>query len=581
MKKKLLTLLSIAASTVATYAQTARVMAIHNSPDPAVDTVDVYIWANNAVFTKVENLGFRAATGFVDVPAGTDIRVAFAPKTSTTIADTLIGFGFNLAANQKYVLLAQGHVGSGFTPQQPFKLHVVAPAFESISSGGDSTTFAVVHGSTDAPNVDIALRNLNDELAVLENVPYDANSGYLTVATDNYFVDVIPSGASDALITYGVPLKALNAGDAALVVFASGVLNRAANNNAPAFGVYAALANGTVIPLPVQSTFRLQAMHNCADPAAANVDVWLLNRTTNVNQKLIPNFGFRKASPYIDAPANEDIAIGIALPNSTTVNDIIYTEEIGKVPGGIIGFAVASGILDTSKFEANPSGNDIGFVINIISGSEKPAAGKVGLQVFHGATDAPAVDVNARGVGTLFGNLAYGESGDGYLEVGPASYTIDIAAAGTQTVVASYTAPLTGFVDSSLVVVASGFLSPNLPAGRDAGAAFALVAVTPSGQTIVLPTLTTGLNKLTTAAAGFDLYPNPVKDELSISMNKAAKGSYVVTVSDLSGRMLVQETIENNLQSKATINTSTLSKGMYILNIVGGGSSASQKIIVE
>lgn len=580
MKKHLLTLLSIAASTVATYAQTARVMAIHNSPDPAVDTVDVYIWANNALFTKVENLGFRASTGFVDVPAG-PVRVAFAGKNSTSIADTLVGFGFNLGINQKYVLLAQGHVGSGFTPQQPFKLHVVAPAFESVDSGGDSTTFAVVHGSTDAPNVDIALRKLNDELAILENVPYDANSGYLTVATDNYFVDVYPAGASDPLITYGVPLAALNAGDAALVVFASGVLNPAANNNAAAFGLFAALADGTVIPLPVQNTFRLQAMHNCADPAAASVDVWLLNRTTNVNQKLIPNFGFRKASPYIDAPANEDIAIGIALPNSTTINDIIYTEDIGKVPGGIVAFAIASGILDTSKFEANPSGEDIGFVINLISGSEKPAAGKVGLQVFHGATDAPAVDVKDRGVGTLFENLIYGESGDGYLEVGPASYTIDITPSGSSSVVASYTAPLTGYVDSSLVVVASGFLSPNLPVGRDAGAAFGLVAVTPSGQTILLPTLTTGLNKLSAAAAGFDLYPNPVKEELSIAMNKAAKGTYYATISDLSGRTLLTETLNNNLQTKVTINTSGLSKGMYLLNITGGGNSISQKIIVE
>ncbi|MFN3446943.1 MAG: DUF4397 domain-containing protein, partial [Bacteroidia bacterium] len=435
-------------------------MAIHNSADPLVDTVDVWIVTPLGSEKLVDNLGFRQATGFINAPAGIDFRLAFALKNSTLITDTVVGFGFNLAANTTYVLLAQGNVGAGFNPQKDFKLHVVAPAFERNSTGGDSTTAVIVHGSTDAPNVDIAVRKGNDELALIENLAYDANTGYIKLSEDDYFVDVMAAGTpAGSLLTYAAPLKTLNAGDSALVVFASGYLNPANNSNGPGFGIYVALSNGTVLPLPVLSTFRLQAFHNCADPVADSVDVWLINRTTNTNTRLISNFAFRKATPFIDAPANQDIAIGVTLPGAS-IADTVYVESIGGVPAGYTVIAVASGVLDPSKFENNPSGTPLNFEIVGIPGLEKsPEAGKVALQVFHGASDAPAVDVNARGVGTLFSNLTFKESSEGYLTVAPQSYTIDIAAAGTSTVVASYTAPLTGFADSALVVFASGFLS--------------------------------------------------------------------------------------------------------------------------
>lgn len=576
MKKRIITFLSGFILSAAAYAQTARVMAIHNSADPAVDTVDVYLLVNNVVADKIEDLGFRASTGFLSVPANTPIRLAFAGKNSTSVVDTLVGFEFNLAPNGTYVLLAQGHVGSGFTPQKDFKLHVVAPAKERNTTGGDTSVVAIVHGSTDAPNVDIAIRKENTEVNYLESIGYDSNTGYLSIKEDDYLVDVTVDELTQ--VTFAASLKTLNAGDSALVVFASGFLNPAANNNGKAFGLYAALSNGVVLPLPVVPNFRLQAFHNCADPVADTVDVWLINRTTNTNTPLIPNFAFRKATPFIDAPANQNIALGITLPGAP-LSDTVYVEELGLVPGGITAIAVASGILDETKFEANPSGKNIGFQVIGISGLEKsPEVGKVALNVFHGATDAPAVDVSARGVGKLVENLSYGFNENDYLLVEPQSYTLDISAAGSSSVVASYTAPLTAYRDSALVVFASGFLSPNSPSGKDEGPAFALIAVTPSGQTISLPTVTTGLNNMSKSIAGLSVYPNPVKDVLSITFNEKPSTDYHVTITDMSGKMVIDQTLSGMSNS---VNTSILSKGMYFVTIGNAIQRSFHKIIVE
>jgi hypothetical protein len=64
-------------------------------------------------------------------------------------------------------------------------------------------------------------------------------------------------------------------------------------------------------------TARLQVIHNAADPGAVSVDIYL-NGTLLLN-----NFGFREATPYIDAPAGTPINIGVAGPNSSSAADTI------------------------------------------------------------------------------------------------------------------------------------------------------------------------------------------------------------------------------------------------------------------
>ena len=64
-----------APSLMAQNGPTAQLQIIHNAPDPAVDTVDIYV--NGEAF--LSGVAFRQATAFTEVPAATDLDIQIAP----------------------------------------------------------------------------------------------------------------------------------------------------------------------------------------------------------------------------------------------------------------------------------------------------------------------------------------------------------------------------------------------------------------------------------------------------------------------------------------------------------------------
>jgi hypothetical protein len=128
---------------------------------------------------------------------------------------------------------------------------------------------------------------------------------------------------------------------------------------------------------------------------------------------------------------------------------------------------MATGVLDPT-LPGNPEGLDTAFTLKIFSPLTISApAGQVALLAYHGAPDAPTVDILADGVGVLVPELAYGEFA-GYLTVPAAEYILRVTPAGqNETVVASFVAPLTDLGGGAAVVFASGFLSsrPGNPFG--------------------------------------------------------------------------------------------------------------------
>ena len=166
----------------------------------------------------------------------------------------------------------------------------------------------------------------------------------------------------------------------------------------------ALLAGIQIDPLAAQSTARLQVIHNAADPSAAVVDVYAGSTL------LLDDFAFRAATPFIDVPAGVQIDLGIAPPTSSSSNDAIAVIPV-TFDAGKTYVAVANGVLDPSAFAANPDARSIAFqLFSTAMGLESsPNSGTVALAALHGATDAPAVDVIARGVATLVSNAAYGD----------------------------------------------------------------------------------------------------------------------------------------------------------------------------
>ena len=206
-----------------------------------------------------------------------------------------------------------------------------------------------------------------------------------------------------------------------------------------------------------------------------------------------------------------------------------------------------------------------------------------GLKVFHGVTDAPAVDIYANG-SLLVENLGYNEY-KGYVQVPVGDYTIDVTAHGSDQSVASFAAPLAGFGGGTGIVFASGFLASQ------SDSSFSLILATPSGYSVSLPATPTALSITAdniVSPSVFKLkqnYPNPFNPSTSIDFEVFESSKVSLDVYDLSGR-LVKNLLSGNLNSGAyniewngkSTNGISAAAGVYFYSLSSGESTIIKKM---
>jgi hypothetical protein len=546
-----------------TQAQTAQLQVIHNAADPAAASVDIYV--NGSL--QLDNFGFREATGFLTVPSGVPLNIGVAGGSSTSAADTLKNFTVTLASGVKYVALANGVLNpASFAPNPDanstaFGLFIVANAQSAALNAGE-VDFVAVHGSTDAPTVDIKARGV---ATLVDNADYGAITPYISVPASDYILDVTPASGSPILLSYEANLSTLGGGSA--VVFASGFLTPGFNQDGEGFGLFAALADGTVLELPAVSAARLQVIHNAADPAAASVDIY-------VNGDLaFDNFAFREATPYLNVPAGVPLNIGVAPGTSASAADTLKNFTVTLVNGETY-LAVANGVLSPASFAANPDQVSTGFTLFLANGMREAAlnSSEVDLRVVHGASDAPTVDVFA-GASVLVDNAPYAAITP-YLSVPASDYILDVKPAADNSItVASYSAPLTGLAGQSIVVLASGFLDPT---ANQNGQAFTLIAVLEDGTVITLELVTSIEDQ--SYSSGFTIFPNPAQDFVTISSKN--KNINSVAITDIMGKNIALLAPENNNEA-LTIPVNTLTSGLYYVTITNDTESIVTKLLVK
>ena len=318
------------------YAQNARLQVIHNAADPGAVSVDIYL--NGTLL--LDNFGFRAATPYIDAPAGTPINIGVAGPNSTSAADTLKNFNVTLTENETYVAIANGVLDPNSFASNPdgrstgFTLFVKTMAREMGKSS--DVDFFVLHGSTDAPTVDVLARRV---ATLVDDAAYGDITNYITVPAASYILDVTPGNDNSTIVaSFEADLSGLSGG--AAVVFASGFLSPMQNQDGEAFGIFAALPNGTVVEFPSVQLSRLQVIHNSADVAAGSVDIYLNGSL------LLDNFAFRTATPFIDAPADVELNIGVAPGNSSSVDDTLANFNASLVNGETY-VVIANGVLES------------------------------------------------------------------------------------------------------------------------------------------------------------------------------------------------------------------------------------------
>jgi hypothetical protein len=299
---------------------TARVQVIHNSADVLANSVDVYINGTLAL----DNFGFRAATPFIDLPAGVTLNIGVAPGNSTSVNDTLKNFPVVLTAGEKYVVFANGVLTSGYAPNPDgrstnFTLFVKTQARETGTGSG--VDIFVLHGSTDAPTVDVKAREAGN-LVLVNDAAYGDITPYFTVPANNYTLDLYLADGTTLVGSFIAPLAGL--GGSSLAVFASGFLNPSANQNGAPFGLFAALANGTVVQLipgvvPVElSSFTANVNGNSVS----------LNWTTVTETN---NLGFEIQRKSAN---NDFITLGFVRGSGTTTEIKNYSFVDKNLPSG-------------------------------------------------------------------------------------------------------------------------------------------------------------------------------------------------------------------------------------------------------
>lgn len=267
------------------------------------------------------------------------------------------------------------------------------------------------------------------------------------------------------------------------------------------------LAGFTLASVAQAQTARLEVIHNSADAGAAVVDVYVNGGST----PFIDDFAFRTSSGFVDVPAGVALSIGVAPSTSTGPGDIIATVPVGPLTAGETYIAIANGIVSPFGYMPAPA-----FGLDIYTGAREAATGGSGsndVLVYHGATDAPMVDVDELNhvVGQAVNDLSYSEF-QGYLTLGNEDYTLQVQAAANGAAVAAFDAPLAtlGVDGAALTVLASGFLDPSMNSN---GASFGLFASTgAAGPLLELPTPMARLevihNSADAAAAVVDVFVN-------------------------------------------------------------------------
>jgi hypothetical protein len=224
----------------------AYVQVIHNSPDPAAASVDIYVGAasNDAAAIiagapTFAGVAFRAATGFTALPAG-DYRVVItAPGGDTALLDQEVTLTEGLVAQA----IASGVADPSAFPANPdgrdtgLTLLINADARQSAADPG-AVNVTAIHGAPDAPTVSVRA----GEATLFGPFAYGDISDVVSAAPGAVVLDVVAGETIAA--RFAVDLSPL--AGAAVTVLASGLLSPDQGpEGTPAFGLLAVAADGT------------------------------------------------------------------------------------------------------------------------------------------------------------------------------------------------------------------------------------------------------------------------------------------------------------------------------------------------
>jgi hypothetical protein len=308
---------------------------------------------------------------------------------------------------------------------------------------GEGVMLRVIHGSPDAPSVDVYAEGVAAPL--ISDLEYGETSDYLDLNAGTYNIQLREAGADPGSApAYETGDLTVNDGDK-ITALAVGLIGSSS-------------ADDMFRVIPLAEAFE--------DPGTGNAAVRIIHGSADAPTVAI-DVGDDAAPEITDFARFDDTGVaGVPLPSGTALQIAIWAgSPLAKVtvfttpalPEGGELFVIATGLLSKQPRETD------GFALLAVAPTGSIGFIKQNPSVFalHASPDAPAVDIYA-GSAMLVESLAFGELSN-KVQVPPGAYTLDFKATGTSGTAASATTPSLAAGERYLAV-ASGFLSAGTPA---------------------------------------------------------------------------------------------------------------------
>lgn len=585
--------------------EAARVQFIHNSPDTAVKSVDIYM-NNNKV---VSNLAFRAASSFLTSDAG-DLSVRIANVNST---DTIFYIpSVNIVSGKSYVAIANGLKDTSMYAPNPNGLDrsFTIDGLDSILEGSTVANrfqYVVYNGSPNSVN--ISLNKLPSNSSFVSGLAYGDFSNLLS-DNANFVFNVSNTNKTEYNGAYTFRASGSDLNQTG-VVFTSGFYS--ANGNpagAPSFKILVALNDGTVRELSRLSN-KLQVIHNSPDTTIRSVDVYANG------VKFISGLKFRNATGITATDAYVPVRLNITKAGALDTANSLWAASL--LPDSNFNIAIAHGFTGTA-YRPNPNGVATNFDVTLVSPAKSSStlpSPTNEVSFFHGSPNMGKVTIQGEQEG-LF--IARDNAYRSLYKYSPtkgnaaAQYFItNVIATGSP--VSTYKANFVGRSGLAGIMFSSG-ISLNITIGSttrtfydsaqkknvtiksfvawnkadsalfaaDSNLRLGYYIAWSDGRVDTLERVreNVGVNELNTKNSAFVMYPNPATDKVTVAFTASQKQSLNVNIMDIRGALVKTVNVMPVLgENKVEIETGDLTKGIYFIQLNGLAGFTTQKLIIE
>ncbi len=563
------------------------VQLVHNSPDPSLLLVSIWVDAFNlgnfVNFTGDTPIPFRFASDYItDLPQGTH-TIAIAPFGTEDYEWSATEI--TIENNKRYIAMAAGvrdtslfntSVNGGEAIQFQLVVNEV-PGPDEVEAG--EVLPLLFHGTPDLPNIRLIAVGVGDATAGFPTgLPYGlppVGGGVDAVTFPR--VQVSNNATTEIYSEHKVDLVPFE--QEVVVITTSGFFSPEGNTNVNAsnYGVF-------VIP-PVQSPFielpepdpaapgTLEIIHNSPDPSLAFVDLYLNGNLA------IDSLAYLSSTGRFEVPAGtQRVAISPSGVVDTawsafdfeveaTLNTTTFSDE------GLDYTAVAFGVRNTENF-SNEANADVSF--GVAATQARTQANNdtdTDILFFHGGVDAPGIDLILGGeVVPIVNNLTFSNFSPIYVSL-PSSEDFQVSLTDqddNDVLLFTYDLDLDGLDGRAVTAFAAGLVAP-----QESQSEFGVfVATGDAGPAVALPLVIVD-NIAELKEAGIEIFPNPVVNNLQI---KSPNGLEQIHLTDLQGKILSQF---KNTAVVQDIPVSQLPAGTYILSIRHEQKSYTVQIIKQ